>query len=63
MCGRFALVATPEELASQFHLNRKVTIAPSYNIAPSQRVIIVRSGANGHHFLCQVGLDSALVKG
>jgi putative SOS response-associated peptidase YedK len=48
MCGRFSLVTTPEELAHQFHLRRQVTIAPRYNIAPSQQVIIVRPGANGN---------------
>jgi len=48
MCGRFSLVTTPEELAHQFNLRRQVTIAPRYNIAPSQQVIIIRSGANGY---------------
>jgi len=48
MCGRFALAATPEELANHFNLNRKVTIAPRYNIAPSQPILIVRTGASGY---------------
>lgn len=48
MCGRFALVATPEELERHFHLRRKVTVAPRFNIAPSQQVITIRSGANGN---------------
>lgn len=48
MCGRFALSATPEQLAHQFHLRRQVTVAPRYNIAPSQQVVIIRSGANGY---------------
>lgn len=46
MCGRFALAASPEELANHFNLKRKVTIAPRYNIAPSQQVVIIRSGAS-----------------
>jgi len=48
MCGRFALAATPEELANHFNLKRKVVIAPHYNIAPSQPVLIVKSGAYGY---------------
>lgn len=48
MCGRFALAATPEELAYQFHLSRQVTIAPRYNIAPSQQIVIIRPGTNGN---------------
>jgi len=47
MCGRFSLVTKPEELANKFHLRRQVTVAPRYNIAPSQQVIIIRSGTNG----------------
>jgi len=45
MCGRFALAATSEELANHFNLKRKVKIAPRYNIAPSQQILIVRPGA------------------
>jgi len=48
MCGRFALAATSEELAYHFNLNRQVKIEPRYNIAPSQPVIIIRSGTNGN---------------
>lgn len=47
MCGRFALVATREEFATQFHLGRQVTVAPRYNIAPSQQIIIIRSRVYG----------------
>jgi len=47
MCGRFALAATPEDLANHFNLKRKVVIAPRYNIAPSQPVLIIRYGAHG----------------
>lgn len=43
MCGRFALVVTREEFATQFNLGRQVTVAPRYNIAPSQQIIIIRS--------------------
>jgi putative SOS response-associated peptidase YedK len=48
MCGRFSLVDNREELSNQFHLKRQVTIAPRYNIAPSQQIIIIRSGTNGN---------------
>lgn len=43
MCGRFSLATTPEELALHFNLKKKVTVAPRYNIAPSQQILIVRS--------------------
>jgi|MTBAKSStandDraft_1061840.scaffolds.fasta_scaffold31292_1 putative SOS response-associated peptidase YedK len=48
MCGRFALATTSEELANHFNLKRKVTIAPRYNIAPSQQVVIIRPGSNAY---------------
>jgi putative SOS response-associated peptidase YedK len=42
MCGRFALTATPEEIAQQFDLNAVSSLAPRFNIAPSQPVAAVR---------------------
>jgi len=48
MCGRFALVSTPEKLAHHFNLKRKVTIEPRYNIAPSQPVVIIREETTGN---------------
>lgn len=48
MCGRFALVTTPEKLANHFNLKRKVTIEPRYNIAPSQPVVIIREETTGN---------------
>jgi len=42
------MAATSEELANHFNLKRKVVIAPRYNIAPFQPVLIIRSGAYGY---------------
>ena len=42
MCGRFALVATGEEVASHYQLPETPFIAPRYNIAPTQPVAAVR---------------------
>lgn len=49
MCGRFSLATTPEELARQFNLRRLFTVAPRFDIAPSQQAIIVRHGANANN--------------
>jgi putative SOS response-associated peptidase YedK len=42
MCGRFSLNASPEQLAERFDLPEAPTVAPRYNIAPTQPVAIVR---------------------
>jgi putative SOS response-associated peptidase YedK len=42
MCGRFALVSTPEELSEHFQLGSVGDIRPHYNIAPSQPILNVR---------------------
>ncbi|MCB2181318.1 MAG: SOS response-associated peptidase [Desulfobulbaceae bacterium] len=42
MCGRFALETTAEQLSLFFNLRKKVTLAPRYNIAPSQPIPIIR---------------------
>ena len=42
MCGRFALVATGEEVAAHYQLPETPFIAPRYNIAPTQPVAAVR---------------------
>lgn len=47
MCGRFALIAPGETLIEQFELgpsqaSTSSTVAPRYNIAPSQPVLAVR---------------------
>ena len=46
MCGRFARHSDPRDF-SQFHaligLSRAIDLAPSYNIAPSDKSLVVRS--------------------
>lgn len=42
MCGRFNLTATGEEIAEQLGLADVPTLAPRYNIAPTQPVASVR---------------------
>lgn len=41
MCGRFALDATKLQIKSQFHIENLPDIAPMFNIAPTQRVLIL----------------------
>ncbi len=45
MCGRFALHADADELATLFSLTARPEIKPRYNIAPSQQIEVV--GASG----------------
>lgn len=42
MCGRFTLTASGEEIAEAFGLEDVPTLAPRYNIAPTQDVAVVR---------------------
>jgi putative SOS response-associated peptidase YedK len=39
MCGRFQLTASPEAIAEHFQLSRLPKYQPSYNIAPSQKIL------------------------
>jgi putative SOS response-associated peptidase YedK len=48
MCGRFALTASPEEIAQQLALSSAPPLAPRYNIAPSQPVLAVRENRDSH---------------
>jgi putative SOS response-associated peptidase YedK len=43
MCGRFSLVTTKEKLIKHFRLKDAPELAPHYNIAPTQKVLIVRA--------------------
>jgi putative SOS response-associated peptidase YedK len=49
MCGRFALLTSGEELVTQFGVNQipidVSMIAPRYNVAPTQPVVVVRETA------------------
>lgn len=43
MCGRFALYARAEQLAQKFQVPLPFAIAPRYNIAPSQPLLVLRT--------------------
>lgn len=47
MCGRFALFTLSENLARQLGVSATSSLAPRYNIAPSQPVTAVRASATG----------------
>jgi putative SOS response-associated peptidase YedK len=42
MCARYSLIATAEELMEWFKLRQQLSLAPRYNIAPTQPVGVVR---------------------
>ena len=42
MCGRFALKAPPADIARQFGVDAVPELAPRYNIAPTQDILIIR---------------------
>lgn len=46
MCGRFTLRTSPEQIAIQFELPDVPSLAPRYNIAPTQPVAAVRMNAD-----------------
>ncbi|HVO09540.1 MAG TPA: SOS response-associated peptidase [Vicinamibacteria bacterium] len=43
MCNRFALPASPEELAEQFGLSELPPLVPRYNVAPGEEILVVRA--------------------
>lgn len=47
MCGRFTLTASGEELADELGLVETPDVAPRYNIAPTQSVLVVRARDSG----------------
>src|SRR5438045_2057144 len=47
MCGRFALLASGDALAEHFGLSEAPSVAPRYNIAPSQPVLCVGLSRDG----------------
>ncbi|MBK8815189.1 MAG: SOS response-associated peptidase [Methylococcaceae bacterium] len=47
MCGRFALYTDPIALAKKFQTENLLELSPSYNIAPSQAIPIIRN-EQGH---------------
>ena len=48
MCGRFTLFAKTEELKAEFNLKDEGSVPSSYNIAPSQSILIVSQDAETH---------------
>ncbi|MEC4750642.1 SOS response-associated peptidase [Methylomicrobium sp. Wu6] len=59
MCGRFNMLATPEQLMQAFDLDQLSGYKISYNIAPGQKILgIVQPDSNG---LSAVSLDWGLV--
>lgn len=56
MCGRFALISSPEQVAEQYDANPAALAGmppavPRYNIAPTQPVLAVRHDRNGEREL------------
>ena len=47
MCGRYFLTTPGEVLADIFETGSAPELSPRYNIAPTQKVPIVRMGADG----------------
>ncbi len=43
MCNRFALPASPEELAEHFGLSEVSALLPRYNVAPGEEILVVRA--------------------
>ncbi len=51
MCGRFTLQIPPEQLAEIFGLHEIPVFPPRYNIAPSQKVAVIRQNGDGQNRL------------
>lgn len=51
MCGRFTSFLTPKLIAEIFGVPVPDNLEPRYNIAPTQKVPIVRESGEGHRFL------------
>jgi len=55
MCGRASLTASPEDIEEAFGLEAAPAVAPRYNIAPSEPMLIVRAAVSA-------GREAALVR-
>ena len=49
MCGRFALNENPKKLAQHFDIAGEVDISPSWNIAPSTKILTITSKDSVRH--------------
>jgi putative SOS response-associated peptidase YedK len=47
VCGRASLTTSPEELEQEFGLSAVPRVAPRYNIAPTEPILVVRVGDAG----------------
>ncbi|WP_019867750.1 SOS response-associated peptidase [Methylovulum miyakonense] len=41
MCGRFYLIAKPDDIIGHFHLQKLPSYQPSYNITPAQKILTI----------------------
>jgi putative SOS response-associated peptidase YedK len=63
MCGRFTLIADPEELQAAYELSASPTdLTPRYNIAPGQHVAVVANNAGRRLELFKWGLIPSWAK-
>ncbi len=63
MCGRFALLSSPEEIRRLLSYDEQPNFPPRYNIAPTQPVPVVHAGHGARHFrLMRWGLIPSWVK-
>ncbi|SON54732.1 hypothetical protein HDIA_1191 [Hartmannibacter diazotrophicus] len=63
MCGRFTLIATPDEVRRYFRYDEQPNFPPRYNIAPTQPIAVVIAGKETTHFrLMRWGLIPGWVK-
>jgi putative SOS response-associated peptidase YedK len=51
MCNRFALPASPEELAEEFEVEPPPSFVPRYNVAPGEGIWVVRRETSGPRVL------------
>jgi len=49
MCGRYSLTASAKTLAEHFQVLRQIRFQPSYNIAPSQKILTIVALEDGSH--------------
>ena len=55
MCGRFTLQIPPELLAEIFGLIEIPTYTARFNIAPSQKVAVIRQNGDGQNRIAVAG--------
>ena len=54
MCGRFALNESPKKLTEHFHLSGEMDFQPSWNIAPSTKIVSVTADQEGSRRLLEM---------